>query len=185
MDNKYLYYGLCVVAGLIIIYLLYYFIFKNKAPQKNVMSNYETQSHDVDDGQESGEENENSTDPRKQLVKKLNESGWTLYISPTCGYCHKQMDIFGEFGQDLNVIVAKNDQSNIPKGINGFPAWENGIRIATTTSSHREVYILDSTLGRVGVAKRHDSIINHICDLFTVCWFVFFCFCFFSEQAHT
>jgi hypothetical protein len=123
MDNKYLYYGICVVAGLIIIYLLYYFIFKNKAPQKNVMTNYE--SHDNDDEQDSGEEDKNNTDPRKQLVKKLNESGWTLYVSPTCGYCHKQMDIFGEFGQDLNVIVAKGDQSNVPEGINGFPTWVN------------------------------------------------------------
>ncbi len=55
-------------------------------------------------------------------VRKLNGSGWVLYVMDSCIHCHRQMELLKGF---TNIVHC--DRRSPHKNIKGYPCWFNSI----------------------------------------------------------
>jgi len=59
-----------------------------------------------------------------QLVGLLKKKGWRMFGSPTCSWCQKQLEVFGEYANDINFVdCSKNPELCAKYKISGFPTW--------------------------------------------------------------
>ena len=58
------------------------------------------------------------------LSRKLEERGWKLYTSPTCVWCHKQLNVSSDLkNSKIHTECGPNDDRC--RHVTGFPHWEN------------------------------------------------------------
>ena len=58
------------------------------------------------------------------LAKCLTEKGVYIYVSPSCGHCNHQKEVFGDDFQYINSIDCTEDQEVCKAaGIAGVPTW--------------------------------------------------------------
>ena len=61
-------------------------------------------------------------------IRSISADGWTLYHSPTCGYCVKQLKEIGWQTYFLNAVdCSTNTQECSKHGVRAYPTWINSV----------------------------------------------------------